>query len=227
VSLPRPYYERDGCTIYHGDCREILPELEPVDLVLTDPPYSENTHRQSKSNRAQHGVQHISFASIDAIGFRHICELILAKVRGWAVLTCDHKHAATMLEHHSFVRLGAWVKPNPMPQISADRPGQGHEAVLILHGGARKKAWNRGGGSAIWECPVIDRAQVPTQKPQQLVRSLLSDFVTDGDDVLDPFMGSGTTLVAARDLGRKCIGIEIEEKYCEIAAKRLSQGVLF
>lgn len=144
--MPRPYYERDGCTIYHGDCREILPELEPVDLVLTDPPYSENTHRQSKSNRAQHGVQHISFASIDAIGFRHICELILAKVRGWAVLTCDHK---------------------------------------------------------------------------------LSDFVTDGDDVLDPFMGSGTTLVAARDLGRKCIGIEIEEKYCEIAAKRLSQGVLF
>jgi len=66
----------------------------------------------------------------------------------------------------------------------------------------------------------------PTQKPEELMRRLIRFFTTPGDTILDPFMGSGTTLRAAKDLGRKAIGIEIEEKYCEIAAKRMAQAVL-
>ena len=79
----------------------------------------------------------------------------------------------------------------------------------------------------MWECPRETKTRLhPTPKPELLMADLVMQFTDAGDTILDPFMGSGTTLVAAKRLGRKAIGIELEEKYCEIAAKRLSQGAL-
>jgi len=118
-----------------------------------------------------------------------------------------------------------------MPQISGDRPGQGFETVLILHSGDRKKAWNRGGGAGVWTFPVTNGAQVPTQKPLELISSFVSDFTTPNEIVADPFMGSGTTGVAAVKLGRRFIGIERDERHFDIACQRIeqahSQGKLF
>jgi len=122
------------------------------------------------------------------------------------------------------VRLGAWVKPNPMPQISADRPGQGFEAVLILHSGGRKKAWNRGGGSGVWTFPVIGDAEVSTQKPLALAKALVSDFTNHGECVADPYMGSGTTGVACVQMGRKFIGVEQDPKRFDIACRRIEDA---
>lgn len=111
-----------------------------------------------------------------------------------------------------------------MPQISADRPGQGFEAVLILHSGARRKAWTRGGGAAVWTFPVTQNASVPTQKPLALAESFVSDFTFPGETILDPFLGSGTTGVAALSQGRKFIGCEVDPRHFEIACRRIEDA---
>lgn len=138
--------------------------------------------------------------------------------------TCDYRHARLAYDLPEFVRLGAWVKPNPMPQISADRPGQGFETVLILHAGKVKKAWNRGGGSGVWTVPVVGDAEVSTQKPIALLRAFVSDFTTYGQTVADPFMGSGTTGVAAVEQGRAFVGIEQDPKRFDIACRRIEDA---
>lgn len=214
-----------NATLYLGDCLEILPTLPKVDAVITDPPYSANTHKMAKTNRgAGHGVGLLTFAAIGGEGFDAVMASCLAVSQGWVIATCDYKHAARFYEAPSFVRLGAWVKPNPMPQISADRPGQGFETVLILHSGATPKRWNRGGGAGVWQFPVHTDAQVPTQKPLALVQSFVSDFTQWGEVVCDPFTGSGTTGVACAALGRRFVGIEANEKHFDIACRRIEEA---
>lgn len=221
-----------NATLYHGDCLDILPTLDKVDAVVTDPPYSDNTHKMAKPNQGGgHERRLIQFPALPDDGFVHICEMLLNLSLGWVVMTCDHQHAPLMFGRDEFIRLGAWVKPNPMPQVSGDRPGQGHEAVLILHSGMSPKKWNRGGGAGIWRFNVQGTAQIPTQKPLSLLQAFVSDFTNTDQLILDPFMGSGTTGVACATLGRKFIGIEIERKYFDIACERIeaahSQGRLF
>lgn len=215
-----------NATLYLADCMDVLPTLERVDCVITDPPYSANTHKMAKTNRgAGHGVGLVTFAALTGEGFDSVVAACLGVTNGWFVATCDYKHAARFYDAHEFVRLGAWVKPNPMPQISADRPGQGFETVLIMHSGVKPKKWNRGGGAGIWTFPVHCDALVPTQKPIGLISSFVSDFTQIGETVLDPFLGSGTTGVAAIQLGRKFVGIEASEKHFEVACKRIEQAV--
>lgn len=212
----------DGVTLYLGDCREILPTLGKVDAVVTDPPYSDNTHRMAKTNKGiGHGNKLVTFDAITGQDFDDVIRQCLAVADGWVVLTCDYKHAARFYEAKEFVRLGAWVKPNPVPQISADRPGQGFETVLILHAGKRAKAWNRGGQSGVWTVPVIHAAEVPTQKPLPLIQSFVTDFTMRGELVADPFMGSGTVGVASVILERRFIGIEALPKHFDIACRRI------
>ena len=123
------------------------------------------------------------------------------------------------------VRFGIWRKPDGAPQFTGDRPGTGWEAVAICHREGKKR-WNGGGHHAFWSFPCARGSGHPTEKPIRLFQSFVEQFSDPGETILDPFMGSGTTLRAAKDLGRKAIGIEIEEKYCEIAVKRLKQEVL-
>ena len=102
----------------------------------------------------------------------------------------------------------------------------GWEAIAICHGPGKKR-WNGGGRHAFYAHPKGEnRSGHPTGKPLPLYRELVRDFADADGTILDPFMGSGTTLRAAKDLNRKAIGIEIEEKYCEIAANRMAQEVM-
>lgn len=126
----------------------------------------------------------------------------------------------------AWVRAGFWRRPDGAPQITGDRPGQPGEGLAIMHRPGRKR-WSGGGHHAFYEHCVVKHDRVhPTQKPESLMRELVSLYSEPGEIVLDPFMGSGTTLVAAKRLGRIGIGIELEEKYCEIAARRLQQEAL-
>ena len=227
----KPYYSDDHVTIYHGDCLDVLPEIGQVDLVLTDPPFSATTHANAKTNRGGgHDTKAIAFDELTADEVRDLLRMLGAKTRRWVVTSLDWRHIAAMdagpPEGLRFLRFGVWVKPNPMPQISADRPGQGWEGIAYLHRADVKPSWNGGGAHGNFTFPVAQSTEHPTEKPVEMLRTLVDRFSDSGDLVLDPFMGSGTTLRAAKDLGRKAIGIELEERYCEIAAQRCAQEVL-
>ena len=224
----KPYYSEAGITIYHGDARDILPTLEPVDLVLTDPPYAEQTHTGARSSKGGYISTMIDFPSVDAAFLRSM--FADCKSKAWIVSFLDYNHAVDMErqppEGYRGVRIGIWDKLNYTPQFTGDRPAQGWEAISILHKAGAKMQWNGNGRKSVWTMARADRVEHPTEKPLKLVRELARLFSNADALILDPFMGSGTTLRAAKDLGRKAIGIEIEEKYCEIAAKRMSQSVL-
>jgi site-specific DNA-methyltransferase (adenine-specific) len=217
----KPYYEHGGVTIYHGDCRDVVSSLSP-DVTITDPPYAERTHAGARSGSAV-DERLIQFKSITDDEYQAIAEMLMTATKRWVVMTCDWRHAIRIEQSIGLVRLGVWVKPNGAPQFTGDRPGHGWEAVAVLHRDG-KKQWNGGGHHAVWTYP-IEQGEHPTQKPLRLVKRWVADFSNRGETILDPFMGSGTTLRAAKDLGRNAIGIEIEERYCEIAAKRLGQEV--
>ena len=210
----KPYYQDGAVTIYHGDCREILPGLPKVDLVLTDPPYGIGySHGVGGGNLAgstkfdHHPIygDDKPFDPSPWLGFD-------------AVVLWGANHYASRLPDSKFWLV--WDKRDGM--------GSNDQADCEM-------AWVKGKGNArifrhIWNGMLkasergIPRDH-PTQKPEALMAWCLSYF-PDSKTILDPFMGSGTTLRAAKDLGRKAIGIEIEEKYCEIAAKRMAQEVL-
>jgi len=213
----KPYYEQGDITIYHADCRDVLPTLEAgsVDLVLTDPPYGINFSAEGYDrHNAKHGTAAVRVTapmanddgSLD-LGFltaypRRIVwgypYLQDPEAKGWFVWI---KH-----ESNSLQPMG-----NPLEM-----------AYTTCWNGFKWKA-------RLW-CGYLtsgeQRLAHPTQKPLSIISWMVANFSDDNALILDPFMGSGTTLVAAKALGRRAIGIEIEERYCEIAAKRLQQMVL-
>jgi len=219
-----PYASGDGWTLFYGDCREILPTLDTVDVVVTDPPYGDVTHAGALGDGGRSTL--VDFASTTADVLRSTMEAV--KIRRWWVAFMEWRHIAVLEarppEGLDFIRLGIWVKPNGAPQFTGDRPGTGWEGVGIFHPPGKKK-WNGGGHHGVWTYSM-EQGPHPTMKPLKLVKELVTLFSDEGETILDPFAGSGTTLLAARDLGRKAIGIELDEKYAEIAAKRLSQNLL-
>lgn len=250
-----PYYQDSAVTIYHGNCPEFMDGLEAVDHIISDPPYgrdvytrlrSPNTHSGS-GTPARLGIRNHQYSSSSieklaagAIGdieeLLHPCAAHAARlVKRWALFFSDAESIHVWREalvHYGlrYVRTGAWVKPDPMPQFSGDRPCVGFEPCTIAHAQGKMR-WNGGGRTSVWTHNTCKggseaRPDHPCPKPLSLMIELVSLFTDRGETILDPFMGSGTTLRAAKDLGRKAIGIEIEERYCEVAAKRMAQGVL-
>jgi DNA modification methylase len=246
----KPYYDRDGITIYHGDCREVLPTLGPVDHVITDPPYEAEAHtkgrRVGRANGATelqdkwawkgpHGTlryQHLDFPALDeelrqfvACSFARLTKrwcLVFSQAEGAHIWESELRLAGL-----SRRRWCVWTKPDGQPQFSGDRPGVGYETIVATHAAGRS-TWNGGGRIGVFVHPKTNQGGTGhmTEKPLPLMRELVSLFTDPGETILDPFMGSGTTLRAAKDLGRRAVGIELEEKWCEVAAKRLSQEVL-
>lgn len=187
----KPYYEEDGVSIFHGDCREIASSLA-FDVVIADPPYP----------RLDYGWEFVSPKDLD-----FSCRQF------WFWMN-------TELFPLPVTALHVWSKSNVYI-------GDSEQFEVIWEVGGKKLG-------SILRFPAINSVVSadmsgdiylghPCQKPVRLLKRLVSK--TEGT-VLDPFMGSGTTLVAAKDYCRRAIGIEMEEKYCEIAAKRLAQGVM-
>jgi site-specific DNA-methyltransferase (adenine-specific) len=221
--------EIGNATLYLGDCMDILPTLAKVDAVMTDPPFSENTHGNAKSNKGKgHGNKAIDFASVDFPAISALLDSCAKLCDGWVIASMDWRHIAALeFQGHAYyelIRFGVWVKTNPMPQISADRPAQGWEGIGYIYPKDKKKVWHGGGSHGNWIGPVITNGDHPTGKPVDMLSVWVSRFTAKGDTILDPFMGSGTTGVAAIQLGRKFIGIEREPKYFDIACKRIEQA---
>ena len=238
----KPYYEHGGITIYCGDCREVLPGLEPADLVLTDPPYAVSVSgSQVKSRTARggrNGTRRLDFFAGDA-DWDAMRSVVLAGCLAASDLAptlyiwCGHRSFGDLvysLEESGFAtRFLVWRKTTPAPAP----PGNWTSAAELCVYAYRhvSPSFGRGYCENVLEAQTMrpgqpDKTGHPTQKPRGVIDPLVQKGCPEGGLVLDPFMGSGTTLRAAKDLGRRAIGIEIEERYCEIAAKRLAQEVL-
>lgn len=217
-----------NATLYLGDCREILPALGMVDAVITDPPYGRKTHEGARTRLDANGKETgdeilVNFASISCDDFLALSQSLVTMTTRWVVMTCEWRYAALIEEVGlPLVRLGVWTKPNGAPQFTGDRPATGWEAVAILHREGPKR-WNGGGKRAVWNIPA-EPGEHPTQKPLALMRQWVELFTDQNETILDPFMGSGTTGVAAVNLGRKFVGIEIKPKYFNIACQRIEEA---
>lgn len=225
--LPEAYYQAHGITIYHADCRDILPHLGPVDTVITDPVWPNSVFPGVADPaalfaevchllRCQRLIVHLGCASDPrflqgvptTLPYLRTCWLRYARpsYRGRVLMASD---VAYVFGEPPASRNGARVLPGEVVARN--------NSSKLFHTG-------RGAGTS----DGIDYAAQPHPAPRRLehVVWLVSYFSEAADTVLDPFCGLGTTLRAAKDLGRKAIGIEIEEKYCRIAVERLRQEVL-
>ena len=223
MSLPAPYYNHAGITIYHGDCLEIMPHLEKVDLVLTDPPYDEYTHRGALTGTDGFGMSYKPLSNPESM-----IKLFLNISTKWILIFSSLEMLGMYqnIKSQNYIRGGVWDRIVNTPQFSGDRPAQGAEGIAIFHSVGKNMKWQGGGKAAIWR-EMVERGKKlhENQKPLNLIKKLVNLFSLEDETIIDSFMGSGTTLVAAKELGRRAIGIEIEEKYCEIAVIRLAQEI--
>lgn len=230
-----------------GDCLDPVTGMATladgsVDHVITDPPYDEHTHNCGRRgtinaySRLRDNRERTRVLGFDAITSDQMAGAAVqfARVtRRWVLVFCAMEMIAEWRSHLKSVglepvRVGLWLKSGSTPQFSGDRPAVGAEAIVIAHRPGRKH-WNGGGKHGVWECPIVlDRAHEggrvhTTQKPLALMEALVRDFTDPGELVLDPFAGSGTTGVAARRLGRRFVGWELDAKYAEVARRRIGE----
>lgn len=212
-----PYYEHAGITIYHGDCREILPQLPRVDAVITDPPYGIGLRNGDVDGHRSERWDSIIGDDSQEVGLE---VLEWSKLQGLMVIAFASPWKPWPGNWRNLI---AWDKGGAVGGGGDIRTCLKRSWELIqIHGNDTLQG---GRDESVWRFPLLpsDTAQHIAAKPVELLQALMAKF--GGWLILDPFVGSGTTLVAAKNLGRKAIGIEIEERYCEIAAKRLAQEV--
>lgn len=222
-------------TILNADCYEILNsvDLPNIDHVITDPPYDELTHLYGKTKvvrKVGHqlgndAVGVTAFAALD--NESKLADLLINRTNRWVLCFCAFEQIGGYRDGATpkrWVRTGIWHKPISSPQITGDRPGSSCEAVAIMHREGKKR-WNGGGTHGFWECNVEHGLKRhPTQKPLALMVKLIELFTDPGETILDPFCGSGTTLLACLVTGRKYIGIEKDPCYHKIAVERLREA---
>lgn len=223
MTLPKPYYhdEKAGITIYHGDCRDVLTGIPEVDTVITDPPYGISGRVISLRGTTSKGAYDTNlFEDTPEYLINVIVPTVktLIKKCGRVVLTPGQTNIHKYPEPD---HMGVFFYP---ASSSVSRWGMRLWQPIFYYGKDPYQGKLRPDSRKATDS---DReTDHPCPKPIGSWTWLLNRASVERETVLDPFMGSGTTLVAAKNLGRKAIGIEIEEKYCEIAAKRLSQEIL-
>jgi DNA modification methylase len=221
----KPYYEHAGITIYHADCNEVLPDLS-ADLLLTDPPYG---LRAARAEAFGNGVK------------RHMTGYVVGKMipkRDYGDAAWDDSPVddATLLlafskapwqivwggNYFNLPKTRCWLL---WDKLRGDTHyADGEMAWTNLDNTVRIIRWRWNGFLTEDSNPRDERVH-PTQKPVAVMHWCIRQAPDSCKTILDPWMGSGTTLYASKLLGRRAIGIEISEPYCEIAAKRLAQEV--
>src|SRR3990167_1923921 len=229
MSLPTPYYEHDGITIYHSDCRDILPDLK-VDLIVTDPPYKFSAigGGLAKKRGYQKRIDDSFGTEFEPIHFLEATFLICKPYTAYWYCSKDLVpcYLDWVRKHSLFFNILTWHKSNPIPLSNNTFLPDTEYCIFMKSSGSyfadglppeRHRKY--------WITSIEPTNGHPTPKPIRLMKYHIELNSSLEATILGPFMGSGTTLRAAKDLRRKAIGIEIEEKYCEIAVKRLEQEV--
>jgi site-specific DNA-methyltransferase (adenine-specific) len=240
----KPYYQDGSVTIYHGDARGLLPELV-ADATITDPPYGQTSIRWDQW--VSGWLDLVPTSTLWMFGTLRMFMDHAADFRsaGWKIAqdVVWEKHNGANLSADRFSRVheqavqfyrGRW------DEIYHETPRTMDATRRTVRRKGRPPHWgeigpstyvSQDGGPRLMRSVIRVRsthgyAEHPTQKPVGILVPLIEFSIPPGGIVLDPFAGSGSTLVAAKEAGRRAIGIEIEERYCEIAARRCSQEVL-
>jgi site-specific DNA-methyltransferase (adenine-specific) len=237
----KPYYADESVTLYHGDCLEVMGELgvATIDAVLTDPPYSSGGRRENARSirksmtRAVEDDDWIRGDAMSTAGFIYLLRLCgiqwrrVLKPGGHALSFIDWR----MASHLAAALETADLRQHPILVWNKGKIGMGavfrnqHEFIVHVTAGNPSDPQRRDVANVLTFPPVRD-GDHPTEKPEPLLRTLLSVVCPPSGLVLDPFAGSGSTLSAARSLNLTAVGIEADERYCEVIAKRFAQGVL-
>ena len=243
VTLPVPYYEDESVTIYNADCMDILPHLSGVDMVFTSPPYNLGWTQGGGFGKGSPGAAKLidGYRSYDDCmdpadydrWQTEIVHLCWESLSDSGAIFYNHK---PRLQSNNLLLPLRFGEDLPLRQIIVWDRATGvnfstrfflpkHEWIVVW----ARADWRLLDRSAsqigdVWSLPPETRQDHPAPFPVELPRRAIA--ATDAGLVLDPFMGSGSTLRAAKDLGRRAIGIELDETYCELAVRRLGQGVL-
>ena len=219
MRLPKPYYDEGGVTLYHGDCREILPIVDAPASLVTDPPYGIGWKRGSWDDNPD--------------AYPEIMRWLVAegqRLAGWCFVfqgmpNCGRWHEwfppgfrifAACKNFAQIRPTGVWHSWDPVIFWNSG-PNSGPNSGHV------NRDYHVGNVAGV----LGDRIGHPCQRPVDTMEHIVQLAAPEGGLIVDPFAGSGTTLVASRRFSRRAIGIEIDERYCEIAAKRLAQGGLF
>lgn len=217
-----------------GDCLTL--DLPRVDHIITDPPYEASLHdsknkleRRLRSDKGP-ALKGLNFAAIDdirgdVVGLGDLCD-------GWFLAFCTVEGTwewaqAINASPMKYKRACAWVKPDSTPQLNGQGPAQGYECFVCAWAGRGHAKWNAGGKRGVYTHCVNGRerdGRHPTEKPRKLMAELVADFTMPEQTIFDPFMGSGTTGVAAVQAGRNFIGVEMNPEYFAIACERIEQA---
>jgi len=218
----KTYYQDSAVTIYHGDCREIVPQLGRFDLLLTDPPYGMNYQSNSRTvSKKMDKIIGDSEVDVSIVDTFPDCNCVALFSR-WDTAPVW----ASKLEQRMPVR-GQIIWHKACGGMGDLKRAYSLDYEVIIYATSSVFAIPGKRHGSVWRCKTDRQASYshPTQKPVGIMTMCIERFLV-GDTILDPFMGSGTTLRAAKNLGRKAVGIELDERYCEVAASRMSQEVL-
>jgi len=217
----KPYYEDSAVTIYHGKMEEIVPTLGRFELLLTDPPYLVGAKGCGLAGNRKY-LQDITSTGIDS-GFD---DSILDGFENWAVF-CGKQQIPDMLQKVGTGNwmLVTWCKSNPTPLVNSNYLP---DTEYIFHKWTVGRLFGKYEDKSRFIMTTSGKSDFdhPTVKPLNVVAKFIRLGTQPGETILDPFAGSCTTGRAAKDLGRQCVCIEREERYCEIGAKRMQQEVM-
>lgn len=235
---------RQNYTLIHGNNRDHYDRLVPVQCVLTDPPYGDEVHLKDKLGRKPDGevdAMPVPFDQLDAEDVARLAVFLREHCRGWALVFSQTEQINFWREQMEGLSLDAsgeklvrynrpmvWIKPDAKPNFRGHGPGTGFETIQAYWCGGGPQSWNGGGQVGVFYHPrgrrVEGELKHPTAKPVSLMKELVRLFTNPGDIIFDPFMGCGSTGIAAIELGRRFIGIEKDETYFNEAARRMEES---
>lgn len=230
-----------AATLYLGDCLEVLPSIEAVDHVISDPPYEDELHAAIGRIRRNDGramVDTLGFEGVNATRSAIAAECVRMS-QGWCILFTLAEGVRAWRDELQAVGAKydtciAWVKPDSTPRMNGQGPARGFECAVTAWCAGGYRSWNAGGKRGVYTHCVNNAERTgkhPTEKPRRLMAELVADFTKPGQSICDPFMGSGTTGVAAVQAGRTFIGVERDSAHFELACDRIRdaqrQGQLF